>query len=114
MSRWWSQLYYGRSKQLTRYCIGRDRIPRKCLHHIGCAILWGGSSRTIGGNLASERHLNDDLARMEANVFTFKETVESDLKYLMETVSNQEKKLGKHVEELRKLREENVNFKSLN
>ena len=51
---------------------------------------------------------------MEANVFTFKETVESDLKYLMETVSNQEKKLGKHVEELRKLREENVNFKSLN
>ena len=64
------------------------------------------------GDCSSRRRRADDLATIEANVFIFKERVDSEMANLLDKLSNKEKIIAKHEEDLCKLREENLNFKS--
>ena len=59
-----------------------------------------------------QRQRSENLARMEANLFSFKEKVEFEITDLLDKLSQKDKIIKKHGEDLCKLREENLNFKS--
>lgn len=69
-------------------------------------------TQAIRGDSQTQRQRSDNLAKMEANFFIFREKVESQITDLLDKLSEKDKIIEKHDEDLCKLREQNLNLKS--